>query len=74
MFFVQSGLSALHMAAQGNNESCARLLLHHGIPVDDVTKDLLTPLHITAHCGHFETCKFVLERGASPDAKALVRI
>jgi len=29
----------------------ARILLYHKAPVDDVTVDYLTPLHVASHCG-----------------------
>ena len=40
------------MAAQGDHVDSARILLYHRAPVDDVTVDYLTPLHVAAHCGH----------------------
>uniref|UniRef100_A0A1I7XJ33 ANK_REP_REGION domain-containing protein n=1 Tax=Heterorhabditis bacteriophora TaxID=37862 RepID=A0A1I7XJ33_HETBA len=49
---VRNGLAPLHMAAQGDHVDSARILLYHRAPVDDVTVDYLTPLHVAAHCGH----------------------
>lgn len=40
------------MAAQGDHVDAARILLYHGAPVDDITVDYLTALHVAAHCGH----------------------
>jgi ankyrin len=34
---TKSGLGALHVAAQGEHPDCARILLLHNAPVDDVT-------------------------------------
>ena len=33
----QNGLSPLHMSAQGDHVECARQLLQHKAPIDDVT-------------------------------------
>ena len=38
--------SPLHMSAQGDHIECARILLVHKAPVDDITVDYLTPLHV----------------------------
>ncbi|XP_075263833.1 uncharacterized protein LOC142355590 isoform X3 [Convolutriloba macropyga] len=78
---TKSGLTALHLAAQANvpdgqdcsqgHIACARLLLFHGIHVDEISRDLLTPLHISAHCGHVAMAKYLLQHYANPDARAL---
>lgn len=34
---TKNGLTPLHMAAQGDHMDCARLLLYHDAPIDDVT-------------------------------------
>ena len=34
---TKNGLSPLHMAIQGDHEDCARLLLLHKAPINDVT-------------------------------------
>lgn len=59
------------MAAQGEHVDAARILLHHGAPVDDVTVDYLTALHVAAHCGHVRVAKLLLDRNADPNARAL---
>lgn len=59
------------MAAQGEHVDAARILLYHGAPVDDVTVDYLTALHVAAHCGHVRVAKLLLDRGADADARAL---
>lgn len=48
-----------------------RILLHHKAPVDEVTVDYLTALHVAAHCGHVRVAKLLLDRKADPNARAL---
>lgn len=69
----QNGLSPLHMATQGDHLNCVQLLLQHNAPVDDVTNDYLTALHVAAHCGHYKVAKVIVDKKANPNAKALVR-
>lgn len=69
---LQNGLSPLHMATQGDHLNCVQLLLHHDVPVDDVTNDYLTALHVAAHCGHYKVAKVIVDKKANPNAKALV--
>uniref|UniRef100_A0A2M3YYW5 Putative ankyrin n=1 Tax=Anopheles braziliensis TaxID=58242 RepID=A0A2M3YYW5_9DIPT len=40
-------------------------------PVDDITIDYLTALHVAAHCGHVKVAKLLLDRNADPNARAL---
>ena len=54
--------------------ACVQHLLSREAPVDDVTLDFLTPLHVAAHCGHYRVAKLLLERGAEANTRALVRI
>lgn len=61
------------MATQGDHLNCVQLLLHHEVPVDDVTNDYLTALHVAAHCGHYKVAKVIVDKKANPNAKALVR-
>lgn len=68
----QNGLSPLHMATQGDHLNCVQLLIQHNVPVDDVTNDYLTALHVAAHCGHYKVAKVLLDKKANPNAKALV--
>ena len=49
----------------------ARVLLHHKAPVDEVTVDYLTALHVAAHCGHARVAKLLLDRKADPNSRAL---
>ena len=57
--------------SQGNHEVVVQRLLRHGSTVDCRTADLLTPLHIAAHCGHRKTAELLLKEGADVDACAL---
>ena len=60
------------MATQGDHLNCVQLLLQHEVPVDDVTNDYLTALHVAAHCGHYKVAKLIVDKKANPNAKALV--
>lgn len=51
---------------------CVQHLLQHQAPVDDVTLDYLTALHVSAHCGHYRVTKLLLDKRANPNARALV--
>lgn len=46
---MQNGLAPLHMASQGDHVDAARILLYHKAPVDDVTVDFLTALHVAGN-------------------------
>ncbi|XP_051935659.1 ankyrin-3-like isoform X28 [Hippocampus zosterae] len=59
------------MATQGDHLNCVQLLLQHDVPVDDVTNDYLTALHVAAHCGHYKVAKLIVDKKANPNAKAL---
>lgn len=72
--WTQNGLSPLHMAAQGDHVECVKHLLQHKAPVDDVTLDYLTALHVAAHCGHYRVTKLLLDKRANPNARALVNL
>lgn len=61
------------MAAQGDHLDCVRLLLQYSADIDDITLDHLTPLHVAAHCGHHRVAKLLVEKGAKPNSRALVR-
>lgn len=62
------------MSAQGDHVECVKLLLQHKAPVDDVTLDYLTALHVAAHCGHYRVTKLLLDKKANPNVRALVGI
>jgi ankyrin len=71
VFYLQNGLTPLHMASQGDHVDSARILLYHKAPVDEVTMDYLTALHVAAHCGHVRVAKLLLDRKADPNSRAL---
>lgn len=60
------------MASQGDHLDSVRLLLQYNANIDDITLDHLTPLHVAAHCGHHRVAKILLDKGAKPNARALV--
>ncbi len=62
------------MATQGDHLNCVQLLIHHDVPVDDVTNDYLTALHVAAHCGHYKVATVLVDKVANPNAKALVSL
>jgi ankyrin len=59
------------MSVQGDHVDATRILLYHRAPVDEVTVDYLTPLHVAAHCGHVRVAKLLLDRNADKNARAL---
>lgn len=61
------------MAAQGDHMDCVKQLLQYNAEIDDITLDHLTPLHVAAHCGHHRMAKVLLDKGAKPNSRALVR-
>ena len=53
----------------------ARLMLESEYRSDIInakSNDGWTPLHVAAHCGHYKVAKVLLDKKASPNAKALV--
>lgn len=52
---------------------CVKQLLQYNTEIDDITLDHLTPLHVAAHCGHHRMAKVLLDKGAKPNSRALVR-
>ncbi|KAJ1061312.1 hypothetical protein K5549_014052 [Capra hircus] len=56
---------------KGDHVECVKHLLQHKAPVDDVTLDYLTALHVAAHCGHYRVTKLLLDKRANPNARAL---
>ncbi|KTG37299.1 hypothetical protein cypCar_00022702 [Cyprinus carpio] len=56
---------------RGDHVECVKHLLQHQAPVDDVTLDYLTALHVAAHCGHYRVTKLLLDKKANPNARAL---
>ena len=60
------------MSAQGDHVECVKHLLQYKAPVDDVTLDYLTAVHVAAHCGHYRVTKLLLDKRANPNMRALV--
>jgi ankyrin repeat protein len=65
------GFSALGLAAFFRQPACAHILIDAGAPVDEpAANDMrVTPLHSAAASGQLEIARWLLERGASVDAR-----
>ncbi|KAI9913135.1 hypothetical protein PsorP6_006374 [Peronosclerospora sorghi] len=64
-----SGETPLHIAAQENQLACVELLLEHArVPVDDVTVDRCTALHLASQRGNTAVAARLLDFGANVDA------
>ncbi|KAG6623385.1 ankyrin-like protein [Phytophthora cinnamomi] len=64
-----SGETPLHIAAQENQLACVELLLEVGkVPVDDVTHDRCTALHLASQRGNTAVAACLLDHGANVDA------
>lgn len=50
------------MASQGDHVDAARILLYHKAPVDDVTVDFLTALHVAGQFTNQYTISFLTLR------------
>ncbi|GMF64832.1 unnamed protein product [Phytophthora lilii] len=63
------GETPLHIAAQENQLACVKLLLETGkVPVDDVTHDGCTALHLASQRGNTAVAACLLDHGANVDA------
>ena len=51
---------------QGDHVDAARILVHHKAPVDEVTVDYLTALHVAAHCGQYSQYIYIFFCGLRP--------
>ena len=63
--------SQVHAAAGKGDIAAVAALLARGVDVDAANDRGVTPLYIAAQHGYLELVKFLLERGANPDAKDL---
>jgi len=65
------GFSALGLAAFFRQPACARILLDAGAAVDEPAANAMrvTPLHSAVAAGQLEIARWLLERGASVDAR-----
>ncbi|KAF4041785.1 Ankyrin repeats (3 copies) [Phytophthora infestans] len=63
------GETPLHIAAQENQLACVKLLLEVGkVPVDGVTHDRCTALHLASQRGNTAVAACLLDHGANVDA------
>eukprot|EP00937_MAST-01D_sp_MAST-1D-sp2_P002026 g2026.t1 len=62
----ESGLSALHYAADRGHVEAARLLLSHGAKIEGRDADGLTPLHTAVLNDQLDIVRMLLDRGADP--------
>ena len=69
---VQSGLTALHVAAFIGSENVVSYLLEKGADVNSLTKREETPLHYAARAAQPNVMKLLLDHGAELDAKSKV--
>ncbi|KAH7964931.1 hypothetical protein HPB49_002576 [Dermacentor silvarum] len=66
----KAGCTALHWAAHGGHEECARILLSiPGVQVDVQNKLGDTPLHSSAWKGHSDIVRLLLAAGANKNVK-----
>ncbi|OWZ10374.1 hypothetical protein PHMEG_00016786 [Phytophthora megakarya] len=64
-----NGETPLHIAAQENHLACVKLLLEVAkVPVDDVTFDRCTALHLASQRGNTAVAAYLLDSGANVDA------
>lgn len=66
---IQSGRSALSVAAHCGNEEVVRLLLQYGATVDERDASLLAPLHLASLRGHLNVIEVLLQEQADVDIK-----
>ena len=57
-------------AVRNGNLSRVQLLLDNGVNVNETNENGVTALHLAAKVGDIKMIQFLIERGASPDAKS----
>ncbi|CAF0977100.1 unnamed protein product [Didymodactylos carnosus] len=60
----EDGLTPIHQCSIDNSQELLLLLIKFGGDVNARDKDLWTPLHAAATCGHIQICKILIENGA----------
>ena len=66
----RSGFTPLMFAAAAGNKEVTDLLLAAGSSVNEASRNGTTPLHLAIRNNHHALARFVLERGADPNADA----
>lgn len=66
---IQSGRSALSVAAHCGNEEVVRLLLQYGATVNERDASLLAPIHLASLRGHLNVIEVLLQEHADVDIK-----
>ena len=66
---IQSGRSALSVAAHCGNEEVVRLLLQYGAAVNERDASLLAPIHLASLRGHLNVIEALLQELADVDIK-----
>uniref|UniRef100_A0A8B9MX60 Ankyrin 2 n=1 Tax=Accipiter nisus TaxID=211598 RepID=A0A8B9MX60_9AVES len=69
IFYLQTGLTSLHLAAQEDKVNVAEILTKHGANQDAQTKLGYTPLIVACHYGNIKMVNFLLKQGANVNAK-----
>ncbi|MCL7037784.1 hypothetical protein MKW94_029558, partial [Papaver nudicaule] len=65
---LEDGRGSLHFAAEGGSlEVCRYLIETLKLDVDSKDEEGTTPLYAAAVKGHFDTVRYLLEKGANPD-------
>jgi len=71
-YFLQKGLSVLHVAAKHGHVRVVQLLLQKEADPNAEGKNGLVPLHVATHYNQVEVMVLLLKNGASPQQVAKV--
>ncbi|KRZ56108.1 Ankyrin-1 [Trichinella nativa] len=67
---TKNGFTPLHFAAMHGHQKLVELLLQkHKAPVDAISMENQTPLHVAAQAGQMTICAFLLKMGADATAR-----